>query len=596
MDSQPGDRRNDNQEQEVILLNEESLEHLLTGDLPVCYDTFMPHLLPRPAFEFPQSDDDIWGNFMLGFTDSTGPYATNGPDFGLPFFEPTVGIASASGQQEPPEIANFDLSPTLFAPSDASVSAYDSNPGLEWDTGQSQQLTPKSMLPAIEEDTSSMWPTASRTVKPLPTLAPRPGPKPGTGAGVQHRLVGLKPKVPRRRTDPADPGGPCLPCKLSRPTMSRLPCLRYKISDSILNRTGLDHMAFYRAHPMVGPRYGDFSKVKNWAEEKVYSLDITQDCGPVCHLQVRRFIPPVDPQALDLKGRPMYNIPFGILDADEATKAVNTYLDESVEAYMDCLLDDTDHVVFDVFHVALRMSVFPEPDNLLRSVLRLWTACRFIEGRWRCCGEYNIDAERLRNPFRPDDWISPPPYIDYQLGSIIIQRILSPLRHSVLKDLQSTVYANKPQNWFRIFLTVFILLQNYEMGVTFQQAFALKRKSGVLYLDMPLIRGIHSGAKTILAHFHYVCKGQLPFSDNFDWASPVLRKMAALDKEQIDFLQRLRTRIRAESFYIQSVNRTDKYSARLWFISQLFEQEWTPRITLEHAPEVSTLLERSSTA
>lgn len=116
---------------------------------------------------------------------------------------------------------------------------------------------------------------------------------------------------------------------------------------------------------------------------------------------------------------------------------------------------------------------------LLQNVLRLWVACRLIEGRWRCCGDYNMGAEDLKNPFRAPDWISPPPYIDYQLGSIIMQRILDPLRCSVLRELQALVYENKTKNWFRIFLTVFILLHNYEQGVSFQQAFAAKRKAPV---------------------------------------------------------------------------------------------------------------------
>ncbi len=83
--------------------------------------------------------------------------------------------------------------------------------------------------------------------------------------------------------------------------------------------------------------------------------------------------------------------------------------------------------------------------------------------------------------------------------------------------------------------------------------------------------------------------------------------MAALDREQILFLQGLRDQVRAEcklngltllqggtrnyadmapelAMYMASVNRTEKYGSRLWFISQLFEQDWTPRDTLEHAP------------
>ena len=63
---------------------------------------------------------------------------------------------------------------------------------------------------------------------------------------------------------------------------------------------------------------------------------------------------------------------------------------------------------------------------------------------------------------------------------------------------------------------------------------------------MSLIRGIHSGAKTILAHFHSVCKGQLPFAEDFNWDSPSSRRMAALDTEQMGIIRRLREVIRSQ--------------------------------------------------
>jgi hypothetical protein len=54
---------------------------------------------------------------------------------------------------------------------------------------------------------------------------------------------------------------------------------------------------------------------------------------------------------------------------------------------------------------------------------------------------------------------------------------------------------------------------------------------------MPIIRAIHSGAKTILAYFHYNCKGQRPFSPDFNWDSPGAKRMAQLDDKQIRFLK-----------------------------------------------------------
>ena len=118
-----------------------------------------------------------------------------------------------------------------------------------------------------------------------------------------------------------------------------------------------------------------------------------------------------------------------------------------------------------------------QQNRLLQEVLRLWVVCRFIESRWRCCGNDTVNAESLADPFY--DWISPPPYVDYQLASIIIHRILAPLRRSVLQDLQDLIAENKSNNWYSIFLTSFVLLHNYELQMSFQRQFAMRRKAPV---------------------------------------------------------------------------------------------------------------------
>lgn len=57
---------------------------------------------------------------------------------------------------------------------------------------------------------------------------------------------------------------------------------------------------------------------------------------------------------------------------------------------------------------------------------------------------------------------------------------------------------------------------------------------------MPLVRATNSGAKTILAHFHYCYKGQRLFTPGFDWNAPRVRRMARLDAEQSDFMAQCR--------------------------------------------------------
>jgi hypothetical protein len=57
---------------------------------------------------------------------------------------------------------------------------------------------------------------------------------------------------------------------------------------------------------------------------------------------------------------------------------------------------------------------------------------------------------------------------------------------------------------------------------------------------MPIIRAILMGSKIILAHFHFCCKGQRPFSPEFDWESSGVKRMAQLDVAEIEFLKQYR--------------------------------------------------------
>jgi hypothetical protein len=119
--------------------------------------------------------------------------------------------------------------------------------------------------------------------------------------------------------------------------------------------------------------------------------------------------------------------------------------------------------------------------------MRLWTGARLAERGWRCFGSDNLGAETLDNQLRPPDWTSLPPYIDYQLASIVMHRYLAPLRGKVLEQLQRLVKANKASNWYSIFLSCFILLHSCEMTVVIIRKHAAKRRSPVSHLLPPFL-------------------------------------------------------------------------------------------------------------
>jgi hypothetical protein len=120
-------------------------------------------------------------------------------------------------------------------------------------------------------------------------------------------------------------------------------------------------MAFYKKHPLAGPKYGDFHLQKQWTEAPIRVLCLGQDRGVMLQLELREFIPPAGDNDQDLKGRSMYAVPWAIANVDDAVKAINAYVDESIGLYLDAILDDTDGLVWSVFHAAYRLSIFPEP-------------------------------------------------------------------------------------------------------------------------------------------------------------------------------------------------------------------------------------------
>lgn len=58
-----------------------------------------------------------------------------------------------------------------------------------------------------------------------------------------------------------------------------------------------------------------------------------------------------------------------------------------------------------------------------------------------------------------------------------------------------------------------------------------------------IVQELHLGANTILAYFHYCCKGYYPFST--DWNVDDTASMADLDLDQIQFIKRTTQHVQA---------------------------------------------------
>lgn len=155
-----------------------------------------------------------------------------------------------------------------------------------------------------------------------------------------------------------------------------------------------------------------------------------------------------------------------------------------------------------------------------------------------------------------------------QMECIMYTRVLRPMSKKVLNDLHMLVKRKNKSYWLTIYLTIFILLHSCSMITRRDEEFARQYNLNVSFFfpqrhqdtytisdslhlqerfaNPYAIKAHHSGAQTILAHFHYVNKGCKPFSlaDN---ASGVreLQTAAKLTEEQVEFVRKTAMAVRS---------------------------------------------------
>jgi hypothetical protein len=137
---------------------------------------------------------------------------------------------------------------------------------------------------------------------------------------------------------------------------------------------------------MVGSRYGDFLVGKKWINRRSEVLYIGQDLDTSFQLELWNFVPPHDPDAIDVKGRSMYAVPWAIKDPDRAVLCIDSYVNDTLNVYLSRYLDPLDSIIWSVFEAARRASSFPCPvrfdtsPSLLRHDLH--SAPRYSRDLW----------------------------------------------------------------------------------------------------------------------------------------------------------------------------------------------------------------------
>ena len=125
-------------------------------------------------------------------------------------------------------------------------------------------------------------------------------------------------------------------------------------------------MPFYKKHPLVGQEYGDFHIRKQWtiAEPKLLHFSQTGRASgnsAFFSIELQEFVPPPEDDAVDLKGRSMYAVPWATPDPQAVSHAIDIYINETTNFYIDDSLDGQDSLEWMIFKFASRASILPTP-------------------------------------------------------------------------------------------------------------------------------------------------------------------------------------------------------------------------------------------
>ncbi|KAK5702417.1 hypothetical protein LTR17_022344 [Elasticomyces elasticus] len=388
----------------------------------------------------------------------------------------------------------------------------------------------------------------------------------------------------RCKPNPDDPFGLCLTCaSVSGPTMSRLNCLRYKITDAALYREqdAPFHMWSKRWKNM------DLVDIADWASDEIKTITISQIFLDAPYkVRVKRFIPRDGDMLEDawFQNGTMrkYQIPcYALCDMAETATMLEDFIDHNIGTYIRGAISHCDGLIWETYLKAFvhygeaRTSL---ERDLILDTFRVWVACRKTSNPHRVYGDEKLGAPTVKDPGSLFNNVVPMPVIMIaQMECIMYSRVLRPVSKRVLDTLQSLVLEQKPCYWYTIYLCCFVLLHSCAMQTKRDEETAHQYNLKERFANPFSIQAHHSGAQTILAHWHYINKGQRPFQKALTKEGLTeVRATAGLTEEQARFTQASASAIRDREGIMQAARDWIAFGNDWFWISQLYDEDWKP--------------------
>ncbi|GAB1310078.1 Tetratricopeptide repeat domain containing protein [Madurella fahalii] len=394
----------------------------------------------------------------------------------------------------------------------------------------------------------------------------------------------------RCNLDPEDDKGPCLSCKKIATTtrVYRLSCLRWKITDVKLFKPGQVKEQEWK----WTDRWKDsvMDDIGSWDSPRVRIIHVTEGyTGKSVRLRVRQF----QPQAGDRLKRSWVSSngkkneveipPYAIVDMEGAKAALDEYIKLGLLDCCNNLLRSRDKLLRKTYALAMKTAMDPSTpeleQKLLLSTLDLWMSVRLTTKSFEIVGDDTLDMPRdvVKDKGSPLYGKIPlPPVMGAQIDSVLIHQIQPQLRRRTLEELQKMTQEKKQKTWLTTYLVTFILLHNIALITKHDAEYAKKHDMKRRFAREANVKEYNLGANTLLAYFHYCNKAVYPFAA--ECKDQDLRALAELDEEAISFVHFIRQFAAEHKKEWEGLWLGDAYEHEYYYVSQLFEHGWQPRI------------------
>ncbi|KAK4165574.1 hypothetical protein QBC43DRAFT_208230 [Cladorrhinum sp. PSN259] len=392
--------------------------------------------------------------------------------------------------------------------------------------------------------------------------------------------------------DPLNTTGPCLTCRqMTGPTLCKMPCYRYIVTDAHLYR---EQVAPYQ---LFSRRWQSMDIIdipsSDWESSEIRTITVTPSyVNAPFAFEVRMFRPVEGDSLEDQWTRPdgtmgRVRMPnYAVADMQKTAMEMKAFIDQSIVTFINATVGGlhVDQLLWETYMMAfkhIRDARTKEEQSLLSNTFRLWTVCRLSSNPSRICSEEKLDCTPVDDPCSPHYKAVPMPLImTAQFECINYTTFLRPWSKAVLKQLNDLVLAKKREYWFTIYLSMFVLLHSCAMMTRRDEESARQWAMKTKYANPEAIRAHHSGAQTMLAHFHFINKGVLPFSlPHTEAGRKELAKAAELTEEQVEFVLRtskfIRDPLRAAEMRRQRDNL--EVGSDLYWVSMLYDVDWKPQ-------------------